>query len=186
MGAGRACDHALGHAAVRLRWRAVPAALLATVLLVGCQSVGAISGAAVGASTGAVTVNPIVGYVTAITVAAGIEELQHYIARVRQGAEQDVIVNAVGTMQPGETRQWKIVHDIPMFDDEHGEMRVVRSIDTPLAQCKEVLFTVDQGRAPHLRRTPFVTGACRDSNGWKWAEAEPATERWGYFQHIAQ
>lgn len=169
-----------------MRCRGAAPALLAAALLTGCQSVGAISGAAVGASTGAVTVNPIVGYVTAIAVAAGVEELQHYVARVRQGAEQDAIVEAVGTMQPGEKRPWKIVHDIPMFDDEHGEMQVVRSIDTPIAQCKEVLFTVEQGHAPRLQRTPFVTGACRDSNGWKWAEAEPATERWGYLQRLAQ
>ena len=150
-----------------------------------CSSLGAIAGAAVGASTGAATVNPIVGYAVAVGVNAGVGELQKYVARVRQGAEQDAIVAAVGQMQPGETRPWKIVHTVPLFDDEHGEMQVVRSIDTPLTQCREVLFTVDEGRPPHLRRTPYTTDACLDTSGWRWAEVEPGTERWGYFQHIS-
>ena len=125
--------------------------LLLPAGLGACSTVGPIAGAVVGASTGAATVNPIVGYAVAVGVNAGVDELQHYVARVRQGAEQDAIATAVGQMQVGETRRWQIVHDIPMFDDEHGEMQVVRLIDTPLTQCKEVLFTVDEGRPPHLR-----------------------------------
>jgi hypothetical protein len=85
-------------------------------------------------------------------------------------------------MQSGETRPWKIVHDIPLFDDQHGEMRVTRTIDTPLTQCKEVVFTVDSGQHD---RSLFTTDACRNSGGWKWASAEPAVARWGYFQHVA-
>lgn len=161
------------------------ATLLPLLALCACGSAGAVAGAVVGASTGAATVNPIVGYAVAVGVNAGVDELQRYIARLRQGAEQDAIVAAVGQMQVGETRPWKIVHDIPLFDDEHGEMQVVRSIDTPLAQCREVLFTVDEGRPQHLRRTPYTTDACLDTRGWSWAEAEPATERWGRFQHIS-
>ncbi len=88
-------------------------------------------------------------------------------------------------MQVGESRPWKIVHDIPLFDDEHGEMRVVRSIDTPLTQCREVLFTVDHGRPPRERRTLYATDACLGTRGWRWAEAEPAVERWGFLQHIS-
>ncbi len=164
--------------------RATPLCLIGALVLAGCGSVGAVSGAVVGASTGAVTANPVVGYVTAAGVKAGVDALQQYIARVRQGAEQDAIIGAVGAMRPGEKRSWKIVHDISLFDDEHGEMQVVRSIDTPLTQCKEVLFTVEQGRDTSLRRIPYLTAACEDTRGWKWAAAEPATERWGYFQHI--
>jgi hypothetical protein len=187
MGQRRTGHRALGLAAVTQRRTSgvAPLALTSALLLAGCSSVGAIAGAAVGASTGAATVNPIVGYVTAVGVNAGVDALQKYIARVRQGAEQDAIVSAVGEMQPGESRPWKIVHDIPMFDDEHGRMQVVRAIDTPLVQCKEVLFTVDSGRGAHEKRVPYVTDACHDTKGWKWAAAEPATERWGYFQHIS-
>ena len=162
------------------------AMLLLLPLAVGaCSTASAVAGAVVGASTGAATANPIVGYAVAVGVNAGLDELQKYIARDRQGAEQDAIASAVGQMQPGESRPWKIVHTIPMFDDEHGEMQVVRVIDTPLTQCREVLFTVDRGRPPHLHRTPYTTDACLDTRGWAWAEAEPATERWSYFQHIS-
>jgi len=172
-----------GAVAVR---RAMPLLLLLPLALGACRAVGAIAGAAAGAAAGTATTNPVVGFAIAVGVNAGIDELQNYIARVRQNAEQDEIAKAVGQMQLGETRSWQIVHDIPEFDNEHGQMQVVRLIETPLTQCKEVLFTVDEGRPAHLRRTPYVTDACRDTRGWKWAEAEPATERWGYFQHISR
>lgn len=187
MGFGRASDLALGFITMRasLPASARPGLLLLLMPIAACSSVGAIAGAAAGASTGAATVNPFVGYGVAVGVNAGVDALQQYIARVRQNAEQDEIAVAVGQMGVGETRSWKIVHDIPLFDDQHGEVKVTRLIDTPLAQCKEVLFTVDEGSAPKLRRSLYTTDACRNTRGWKWAQAEPATERWGYFQHIS-
>lgn len=182
MGRGGARHVALGLHPVRLR----EAALLLLLLPVSaCSTVSAIVGAAAGAATGTVTTNPIVGYGVAVGVNAGLDELQKYVARTRKNAEQDQIAIAVGQMQPGETRDWKIVHEIPMFDDEHGTMQVVRLIDTPLTQCKEVIFTVDEGKGPRLRRALYTTDACRNTRGWKWAEAEPAVERWGYLQHIS-
>ena len=183
MGLGGAGHVALGLDPVRLR----AAALLPLLLLPvsACSTVSAIVGTAAGAATGTVTTNPLIGYGVAVGVNAGLDELQKYIARTRQNAEQDQIAMAVGQMQPGEARDWKIVHDIPMFDDEHGTVQVVRLIDTPLTQCKEVLFTVDEGGGPRLRRTLYTTDACRNTRGWKWAEAEPAVERWGYLQHIS-
>ncbi len=160
--------------------------VLALPLALGaCGVASAVVGAVAGASVGGATANPVVGYGVAVGVNAGLDELQKYVARVRQNAEQDAIVTAVGQMGVGETRDWKIVHDIPMFDNEHGEMQVVRLIPTPLTRCKEVLFTVDDGKPPHLDRTLYTTDACLDTRGWKWAQAEPATERWGYFEHIS-
>jgi hypothetical protein len=156
-----------------------------SLLLGGCSMVGPISGAVAGGATGAVTVNPIVGYATAVGVNAGVDELQKYIARTRQNAEQDAIIVSVADMQPGQIKYWKIVHKIPMFDNEHGTMQVTREIDTPLTQCKEILFTVDKGQGAKLKQTPYITAACRDDAGWKWAESEPAIVRWGYFQHIS-
>jgi len=154
--------------------------------LIGCRVIGAVASTAAGASTGTITANPVVGYATAVGVNAGIDALEDYIARARQGAEQDAIVRAVGEMQVGETRNWKIVHTIPMFDNEHGEMMVTRVIATPLTTCKEVLFTVDQGSGIHLRQSLYTTSACLDTRGWRWAAAEPATARWGYLQHISR
>ena len=159
--------------------------VMAALLLGGCSSLGAISGAVVGASTGAATANPIVGFAVAVGVNSGVDALQRYVARVRQGAEQDVLATAAGEMAVGEVRTWQIVHSIPLFDDEHGEMQVMRSIDTPLTDCREVLFTVDDGYGNGGPRARYDTDACRNSDGWKWAAAEPAVERWGYFQHIS-
>jgi hypothetical protein len=185
MGHGRARNRPVGHPAVRLSRRLAAPALLMLLLPVGaCSSLGAIAGAAVGASTGTVTVNPLVGYAVAVGVKAGVDELTAYVARVRQNAEQDVIAAAVGEMDVGQTRDWAIVHDIPLFDDEHGQVAVTRVIDTPLTACKEVVFTVNTGSGETLRRTVFTTDACRDTRGWKWAEPEPAVPRWGYLQHI--
>lgn len=146
---------------------------------------GAVSGAVAGGVMGTVTVNPIVGYATAVGVNAGVDELQNYIARTRQNAEQDAILTAVADMQTGEVKAWKIVHKIPMFDNEHGTMQVTRDIQTPLTDCKEVLFTVDKGKPPKVKQTPYITSACQDGGQWKWAETEPAVSRWGYFQHIS-
>lgn len=153
------------------------------LLLSGCGMVGAVSGAIAGGATGAATANPIVGYATAVGVNAGVDELQKYIARVRQNAEQDAILTSVAEMQPGESKSWKIVHDIPMFDNEHGTVEVTRDMTTPLTDCKEVLFAVDKGKAPHLKQIPYITTACKDGTRWKWAEAEPAVSRWGFLQH---
>ena len=181
---GRAATSRPGRASTRRRLIGVTALLL-PMALGGCGSVGAVAGAVAGGSTGVATANPVVGYAVAVGVNAGVDDLQKYVARVRQGAEQDAIVEAVGRMPPGQTVPWRIVHDIPMFDDEHGEMEVVRLIETPLAPCKEVLFTVDRGAGTRLRRRAYATDACLGSAGWKWAEAEPSTERWGYFQRIS-
>ena len=165
-------------------WRVLPLLLLPTALP-ACSVLGPITGAVAGAAAGTGSVNPIVGYAVAVGVSAGVDELQKYIGRTRHGAEQDAIVEAVGTMAIGDKRPWKIVHDFPLFDDSQGEVSVTRTIETPLTTCKEVLFTVEKGSGADLRHTPFVTSACRDGAVWKWAAAEPATDRWGYFQHIS-
>jgi hypothetical protein len=62
-------------------------------------------------------------------------------------------------------------------------MQITRSISTPLASCKEVMFTVDDARAAQVSdgtaRAWFAAHVCLQENGWKWANAEPAVERWG-------
>ena len=185
MGDGGAGNVALGPAAVRRAGAARLALALLPLLLGGCSVFNAIAGAAAGASTGTATANPLVGYGVAVGVNAGLDALQGYVARLRANAEQDEIVATIGQMAVGETRAWRIVHDIPEFDNEGGTMTVTRVIATPLTECKEVLFTIDEGKPPKLRRTLYTTDACRNTRGWKWAEAEPAVERWGYLQHIA-
>lgn len=177
MGHGRACDGALGLSAVRVG--TAGAYLVALLLLSGCKSIGAISGAAVGIASGAGTTNPLVGYVVAVSTQAAVDALVNYIARKRQQGEQDEIAALVGRLAVGETAAWKIDHDIPI-GNEHGEVTVVGLIDNALAPCREVMFTVIDGNTEDAARGIFVTSACSQDGVWKWAQAEPSVERWGF------
>jgi hypothetical protein len=55
-------------------------------------------------------------------------------------------------------------------------------IATPLATCKEVVFSVEEDGRATLKRAWYTTHACRSGERWKWALAEPAVERWGVLQ----
>ncbi len=133
-----------------------------------------IAGGAAGGATG----NPAVGYAVAVGTDAAADYTFKYVGRVRQGAEQDAIAEAAGALPPGETAPWRIRHDIPI-GNEHGQVQVVREMDTTLAPCREIAFSVEDGKKPPAW---FDASICRQEQGWKWATAEPAVERWGYLQ----
>ena len=84
-------------------------------------------------------------------------------------------------MELGDRRPWKIRHDIPI-GNEHGEVQVTRVIATPLASCKELVFSVDSGSGEDLKREWYATQVCQNGQHWKWALADPAVERWGSLQ----
>ena len=67
------------------------------------------------------------------------------LGRTRQGAEQDAIADVAGELPVGTEAAWKIEHTIPI-GDEHGQLRVIRAIDSPLTACKEIAFSVDAGK----------------------------------------
>jgi hypothetical protein len=158
------------------------AALAVLALLGGCSSAAQITGLAAGGVAGGATANPAVGYAVAVGTDALADYTYKYAGRVRQRAEQNAIAGAAGPLQPGDIAPWRIDHTIPI-GDEHGTVQVVRLIDTQLATCREIVFSVAD--TPH---PPAWYGAtiCRQdfANGprWKWALAEPAVERWGYLQ----
>jgi hypothetical protein len=154
---------------------------IAALALISCRSIGSIVGAGAGIATGSGTSNPVVGYAVAVGTKAAVDALVQYIARERQQGEQDEIAAAVGALGLGETAPWHIEHTIPV-GNEHGDVTVVRLIDTKLAACKEVVFSVIDGDKPDSPRARYATTACRQDAQWKWAQAEPATERWGYLQ----
>jgi len=158
-----------------------PACLALPVFLAACSSIGAVSGAVVGVATGAGTTNPLVGYAAGVGTKAAVDSLVKYVSLKRQQHEQDQIAVTVGRLAPGQTAPWKIEHDIPI-GNEHGDVTVVAVIDNALARCKEVVFTVIDGDKPDSPRGTFVTTACAQGDTWKWAQAEPATERWGALQ----
>jgi hypothetical protein len=157
------------------------AVLLAALAVTGCNSIGGFAGAAAGVASGAVTSNPAVGYAVGIGVQAATDATTKYIFRNWQKGEQDEIAAVVGNLDVGHVSRWAIVHQIS-YANEHGEVRVVRVIDTPLALCKEVIMSVDSGEGDKLTRAWYTGSACRSNDIWRWAVAEPAVERWGSLQ----
>jgi len=154
---------------------------LASGPLVACGAVADLTGAVTGGVAAVATANPIVGYGIGIGVRAVTTTAINYAVRRRQQAAQDEVAAVIGALEPGETRSWKIEHDIPI-GNEHGEVRLVRTVDSALATCREALFSVASGGAPDAPRQWFLTTACRQGDRWKWAAAEPAAERWGSLQ----
>ncbi len=156
-------------------------ASLLAVVLTGCNSVGGFAGAAAGIASGAATTNPAVGYGVSIGVAVVVDATTKYVLRIWHQAEQDQIAAQIGRMKPGDIEAWKIQHPVP-YENEHGEIEVVRILASPLALCKEALFSVVDGEGDKQTRQWFVVTACRQGKTWKWAVAEPAVGRWGSLQ----
>lgn len=168
------------------RARAAPLLLLllaaAPLGVGGCSSAGGIAGAVTGTAAAVGSGNPAVGILVGVGTRAVADEGLRRVSRRWSRTEQDALAEAVGRMAVGEARPWEVRHSLP-FGDKRGEVRVLRAVETPLADCKEVLFSVDSGKAPELAaRRWFLTSACRQDERWKWAAAEPATERWGSLQ----
>ena len=178
LGIGGALNTALGGAAVRTLLLALG---LSAPMVAGCSSIGAISGALTGAAAGGGSVNPAVGYAVGIGTKAAMDSLVKYLSRSRHGHEQDALATAAGSLQPGATGAWAIHHKIPLLDDAHGRVTVIRDIPNRVAPCKEVVFVLLGGRQDGLLGT-YTTPVCKGSSGWRWAAAEPATRRWGFLQ----
>ena len=154
------------------------AAALGCALLAGCTSAAEITGLAAGGIAGGATANPAVGYAVAVGTAAGADEAFKYFGRVRQRAEQNAIADAASGLAEGQLAPWSIHHDVPV-GNEHGQVQVVRLIDTSLATCREIAFSVEDAPTPPAW---FITSICQQQKRWKWAAAEPAVDRWGYLQ----
>jgi flavin-binding protein dodecin len=156
-------------------------------LLGGCTSVitegtAAGAGAAGAGISRAVTRNA--GVTTGIGLgvqAAARAGLQYAERRIHQ-TEQDRIATVAGSLPVGAVAHWQVVHDIPLEADEHGEVTVSRALGGEGFRCKEIVFSVDHADT-HDHASEFYTATvCRDGQQWKWATAEPATERWGALQ----
>ena len=180
MGDGRTRTRTLGFAAVNRPGSIPIAAALPALLLClpGCTDLGSIAGAATGAASGTGSANPALGYAVGIGTKAAVDALVNHIARSRRRAEQDQIVVAVGTLPVGQSTPWRIRHAIPL-GDAHGDVTVVRDIPNSLSPCKEVVFTIIAGNRSDGPRGYYATTACQHGSRWKWAQAEPATPRWG-------
>lgn len=158
------------------------ACLMGALALSGCKSVPLIVGLVTGSAAGGATANPAVGFAVGVAASAATDSAVRYYGRRRQQAEQDAIAEVAGALPVGGRATWKIAHDIPL-GDEHGELHAVRLIETPLATCKEIAFSVNDSDRPDTKRAWYVTQVCRVApQSWKWAAAEPAVPRWGSLQ----
>ncbi|WP_233833131.1 hypothetical protein [Paraburkholderia sp. ZP32-5] len=153
----------------------------ASLLASGCASIGAASGAAAGVASGIVTSNPAVALGVGVAVQAATDEVVARYMRNMHQDQQDLMAALVGTMTVGETRPWSVKHTLPI-ENGHGEVRVTRDVSSVLAQCKEFVFSVQDGDSPNAPTMWFTASACQQDKGWKWATAEPAVERWGNLQ----
>ena len=150
-----------------------------SVLTSGTQEVAGIAGAGIASSlTKSATAATAIG----LGVAAGANAGLQYEERRVHRFEQDRIAEAAGALGPGGVGRWSVVHDVPIEEDEHGQVAVVRTVGNPAIECKEIVFSVDTTEDHQPRRAFYTATVCHDGPQWKWASAEPATERWGSLQ----
>ena len=160
----------------------------------GCSSVlteGSSAAAGIGAAAvsraftknGAITAGIGVGAQAAAR--AGVQYLEKRVHR----SEQDEIALVAGELPLGGVAPWSITHDVPIEPDNRGEVTVSRVIATVTTgrqasamNCKEIVFSVDTDEDHQPTRAFYTAAICLDGAKWKWATAEPATERWGTLQ----
>ena len=167
----------------------VSLAIAMTTALSGCSSLyseGATAGAGIaGAAIAAkVTNNAAVATGIGLGAVAAARAGVQYSERVIHTNTQDSIAVAAGPLAVGAVAPWSITHSVPLEDDEHGRVTVSRTISAGELDCKEIVFSVDKVATKNVPASSafYVASICRDGNAWKWASAEPATERWGSLQ----
>ncbi|CAB3721020.1 hypothetical protein LMG24238_04894 [Paraburkholderia sediminicola] len=164
-------------------------AVAITSALSGCSSIyseGATAGAGIaGAALAAkVTSNAAVATGIGLGAVAAARAGVQYSERVVHKNTQDGIAKIAGPLDVGAIAPWSVTHSMPIEDDEHGRVTVSRTISAGALDCKEIVFSVDQTATKNVPASSafYVASICRDGDNWKWASAEPATERWGALQ----
>jgi hypothetical protein len=157
--------------------------------LSGCSSLyteGATAGAGIaGAAIAAqVTNNAAVATGIGLGAVAAARAGVQYSERVVHRNTQDGIAKIAGPLEVGAVAPWSVTHSVPIEDDEHGRVTVSRTISAGPLDCKEIVFSVDHIATKNVPASSafYVASICRDGENWKWASAEPATERWGALQ----
>ena len=171
----------------RARRRSATLSLLALLALPGCQAL-LTEGTSTVAGIGGASIADGVGANAAATTGIGLgvqavgrAGLQ-YAQRLTHRAAQDRIAGVAGPLPVGGVGAWATDHTVPVEPNERGQVAVSRVISAGPLECKEIVFSVDNGRGEKLRRAFYIAAVCRDGETWKWASAEPATERWGSLQ----
>jgi hypothetical protein len=146
------------------------------------EGAGAGAGIAGAGIAGAVTKNAAItsgiGLGVNAAALAGVKALEKSVHKT----EQEQIAQVAGPLDVGQTAPWSISHRMRVERNEHGVLTVSRLIRAGDLDCKEVIFSVDTVVKMGPQRAFYTTTVCRDGQTWKWASAEPATERWGALQ----
>jgi hypothetical protein len=173
----------------RLVERLTACALLAaaSLQLGGCSSflsAGTADAAGVAGAgiAGAVSRNATVGAAIGLGVASVANAGLQYGERVIHRDEQNQIAATAGVLPEGAVGTWRVSHAVPIEPNEHGEVMVNRSFGGADFTCREIVFSVDSGTVAASEKAFYIATVCRDGDRWKWASAEPATERWGSLQ----
>jgi hypothetical protein len=158
---------------------AIPLAGCGSVLTEGTATGAGIAGAGI---AGAITRNATVGAAIGLGVGALADTGLKYVERRQHRSEQDEIAAVAGPLPIGGSASWHIEHDVPIENDEHGDVVAARALGGEAFACKEIVFSVDRVEDKQPARAFYTATICRDGDLWKWATAEPATERWGGLQ----
>jgi hypothetical protein len=164
------------------------ALLASTLVLSGCGSLLTEGTADLAGIAGAGAATSVTrSAAAAAAIGLGVQSLASeglkYAERSVHGDEQNAIAAAAGPLEPGAVRPWSVVHRVPIEGDEAGQVSVSRSFGAGSVQCKEVVFSVEQTKRDVVTgRAFYLTTICRHGDQWRWAAAEPATERWGSLQ----
>ena len=156
-------------------------------LLTGCGSLfreassvaAGIGGAALASK---VTDNAAVAAGIGLGVQAAARAGVQYVEKSYHRQQQDLIAGIAGRLDVGQVATWRISHTIPLEPNEQGRVTVSRVISLGPLQCKEIVFSVDQLENKAETSAFYVATVCQDQTTWRWASAEPATERWGSLQ----
>ena len=150
-----------------------------SVLTAGTSEAAGIAGAG---AANAFTKSAAAATAIGLGVAAGANAGLQYVERRQHRTEQDRIAEAAGALSAGTAGGWSVSHTVPVESDEHGQVAVVRTIAASGLSCKEIVFSVDTMEHGEPQRAFYTATVCLDGAQWKWASAEPATERWGSLQ----
>lgn len=148
-------------------------------LSVGTEAGAGIAGAGIAS---AVTDNATVATGIGLGVSAGARAGLQYLQRRVHRDAQNAVAEAAGALGPGAVGHWSVTHSVPVEPDERGRVVVTREIGNASFACREVVFSVDTEEDGAPRRAFYTAIICRDGTRWRWASAEPATERWGSLQ----
>lgn len=159
--------------------------LCLSAVLPGCTSLlsattADVAGVASAGITSGVTRNAAVGTGIGLAVAAGAGAGLHYVERRVHATEQNNIAEAAGPLAPGQVAPWRVVHTVPIESDKHGQVTVFQVIQAPDFNCKRIVFSIDNDK--NLPKDYYTTTICHDGLRWKWALAEPSTDRWDGLQ----